>query len=86
MKTLGTTVEGNYIVEMTADEHFSFIEVEASINGRGMDFISYHRQSLMGENLAPIFKALHDLSDAKMSINRIKEYVNFLDGVFGNKK
>lgn len=85
MKTLGTTVEGNYIAEMTPDEHWSFIKLEQSISGRGVEFLSQHRQFIEGKNLAPLFKALYDLSDAKISINRLKEYINFLDGMFGGK-
>ena len=88
MKTLGTTVDGNYIVEMNPDEHWSFVKLESSINGTGGGdaFLSYHRQFINGKNLSPIFQALHDLSDAKISINRLKEYINFLDGIFGGSK
>jgi hypothetical protein len=86
MKTLGTTVDGNYLVEMTPDEHWSFVKLEASINGRGIEFLSYPRQTLSGKNLAPIFTALDDLSDARISINRLKEYINFLDGALGKAK
>jgi hypothetical protein len=84
MKTLGTTIEGNFIVEMSAEEHWSFAKVEASINGGGFDiFASQRSVSLNGKNLAPIFHALDDLFQAKISINTLKEYVNFLDRILG---
>ena len=84
MKTLGTTIEGNYIVEMTADEHWSFHKVEASINGKSFDYIHLNR-FISDTNLAPVFRALDDLSETKISINQIKEYVNFLDKALGAK-
>lgn len=81
MKTLGTTVEGNFIVEMSPDEHFGFIKLEASVNGKGLFF--NRRDYLQGTNLAPIFKALDNLAEAKMSIYQVQEYINFLASVFG---
>lgn len=86
MRTLGTTVDGNYIVEMTADEHWSFVKVEASINNAPFDMVRLSYPKLNGTNLAPIFNALDDLFDAKTSINRLKEYINFLDNALGGHK
>ena len=85
MKTLGTTTDGNYIVEMSADEHWSFCKVESAINHSDVDmWMGIRGATLTGTDLSPIFKALDDLFEAKISINRLKEYVNFLDGVLGS--
>ena len=82
MKTVGTTVDGKYLVEMSQIEHFSFIELENSID-KEYDFYDGHGK-LVGKDLAPIFLALQELAKAKMSINSLKDFLGKLDKAFGN--
>ena len=81
MKTLGTTLNGKYIVEMDSDEYHEFMNLEASINGMG-GYFDFPR-SLSGANLAPVFKALNDLATAKHSITTLQSYINNLANYFG---
>lgn len=85
MKTLGTTVEGSFIVEMTRDEYYSLVNLDLSITNSGYG-INRPPTTLSGKDLSPVFKALEDVADTKRSINQIKEYINFLDSVFGKIK
>jgi hypothetical protein len=82
MKTLGTTIEGNYIVEMTPDEHYTFLELESTINGKPIAYLD-RRSKLDGTNLAPVFTALSRLFEARVSIVKVKEYVNYVGNVLG---
>lgn len=86
MKTVGTTPEGNFIVEMSGDEYRSFVRLEKSIDGSSYVGFSSPYPTLLGKDLSPVFKALFDVAETKQSIYQMKEYINFLDSVFGNIK
>ena len=79
------TNDKGYLVEMSDDEYRSFRRLESSVNG--LPYESFDRFPMMqGTDLSNVFKALNDLFDIKISMNKVKEYVNFLDNVFGGTK
>lgn len=84
MKTIGTTPEGNYIVQMSKEEHISFARLEAAVMGK--DYRPFEYSPFMqGTELSPVFGALNDVFELKISINKIREYVDNLYSVFGGK-
>lgn len=85
MKTLGTTINGKYIVEMETDEYHEFINLETSVN-KGGYLTTHSTRGFDGINLAPVFKALNDLATAKHSITTLQSYINNLSNYFGQVK
>ena len=82
MKTLGTTLEGKYIVEMSMEEQQTFMELDRVIMSNATYFSPERFPDYSGKDLSKTFIALRNMIDAKMSINRLKEFVNNLDVTF----
>lgn len=86
MKTIGRTNENNYLVEMSIEEYREFVRLEASVNGSDYYPFFDFNQSLKQTDLSKVFKAFSDLSNAKISIYKLQEYINFLANTFGGYK
>lgn len=83
MKTIGMSTDGkDFIVSMSEGEYREFMRLERSITDAG--YSPFDRYStFQGADLAPVFRALGDLADAKNSISSLQSYINNLAEYFG---
>lgn len=84
MKDIGTTPQGNRIVEMSREEWACIRQLETSFLGNSQ--WDFGGSSLSGVDLSPVFEALAKLASAKSSIYKLQEYINGLASAFGGYK
>lgn len=71
MKTTGTTVDGNYTVEMTPQEHRALSELAEVTEGEKLDYLSLIREISIDLDLSSVIGAIYHFVTVKDNINRV---------------
>jgi hypothetical protein len=76
MKVLGRTPEGNFIVEMSDNEHHEFCLLQNAAEGHVPHFDNFQ---MFTNDLADVFRAIHLWCDLKFRVNGLLNAVNDLN-------
>lgn len=83
MRTIGSTVEGNTLVEMTPIEILAFSQLASVAEGHilAYPFQSQHKQAF--GDMAPLFEAVRQWIENTEAVNRLQNVVNESRDVLG---
>jgi len=85
MKDLGRTPSGDWLVQMTNDEHTALGHLAVAMEGRGLDGIRTLRPIPLETDQAAVFELISEFAIGRMLMNDVAEVVQGMVGLLSTK-